>query len=73
MTTAETLLSCALVSGLPVAMYLGHLLSERRWCMAARHPMRVESVSTLYHVVRDGDIIKARDVLASCVAAAPAP
>ena len=53
-------------TGLGLGLLVGKVITDSRWRDASEEPMRVHSGAALFHVVREGDARKAREVAASC-------
>lgn len=65
MSPLEVSLAFALLVGLPAVAWLVKASTERAWRCRADGLTRIESGGELFHVVRDGDTRKARQVLES--------
>jgi hypothetical protein len=55
----------ALMASMPICVWLGKRIADREWRQTASGYIRISSDGHLYHVVRDGDVRKARAVLES--------
>jgi hypothetical protein len=53
----------ALALCMPVCVWLGKRIADREWRQTAGGYVRIASGEHLYHVVREGDVRKARAVL----------
>lgn len=65
MTPLASALVFALLACLPLAVWLGKRIADREWRATATGYIRIASGDHLYHVVREGDVRKARAVLES--------
>ena len=65
MTPLAATLVFALMLCMPICVWLGKRIADREWRATASGYIRIASDGALYHVVRDGDVRKARAVLES--------